>query len=506
MRIVLALRLDRKFITIVIFFLIQQSDFTVRTFTRTTSVFLLTLGLLAAPMSPVAADTAPTGVTRADGSVALWQFAGSPAGPFNDPGFADVPGGTPDRTAIGWLTATGVTVGRSDGTFGVDEPLSRAALASMLYRLAGAPDGPYAVTPFKDVNPAGTHSVSIGWLWDTGLTFGLTKDRFGPFRPASQSQLQALLQRFEAAPDVTISLPSAGPTPEAPLAAFRLAGNGVTIVCDNATVGDSGVVKGVTYTKRTREQITVSNAATTCTSGVTNMADLFERESTFNGDISHWDTSNVTNMSFMFADATTFNQKIGDWDTSKATDMRRMFGGAIAFDEPIGNWDTSKVTDMAFMFKAFEDFTQREPSVFNQPIGNWDTSKVTDMRGMFQGASLFNQDLSWVTSEVTDMRDMFEGAEAFNGNIGDWDTSSVINMWGMFNTAKQFNKNIGGWNTASVTDMQRMFQDAAAFNQDLSGWCVTLITVKPFSFDARTPDGFRAVNPNRQPVWGSCPP
>ena len=110
-----------------------------------------------------------------------------------------------------------------------------------------------------------------------------------------------------------------------PCGGFALHGNGVTIICDEAQVGDTGEVDGATYTKRTREQITPDNAAATCTSGITDMNSLFADEIAFNGNISHWDTSRVTNMSDMFDSAIVFNQDIGHWDTSLVTNMRDMF-------------------------------------------------------------------------------------------------------------------------------------------------------------------------------------
>ena len=53
------------------------------------------------------------------------------------------------------------------------------------------------------------------------------------------------------------------------------------------------------------------------------MSQLFYNRTSFNSDISFWDTSNVTNMDRMFEGATAFNQGIGSWDTSKVTDMSR---------------------------------------------------------------------------------------------------------------------------------------------------------------------------------------
>ena len=51
----------------------------------------------------------------------------------------------------------------------------------------------------------------------------------------------------------------------------------------------------------------------------------FGDKSTFNGDISKWDTGKVTNMDHMFRDASAFNQDIGSWNTAQVTDMHICF-------------------------------------------------------------------------------------------------------------------------------------------------------------------------------------
>uniref|UniRef100_A0A7S3UEW7 Uncharacterized protein n=1 Tax=Picocystis salinarum TaxID=88271 RepID=A0A7S3UEW7_9CHLO len=98
---------------------------------------------------------------------------------------------------------------------------------------------------------------------------------------------------------------------------FFLASNGVTVLCPAAAVGDSGEVHGVVYTKRTRDQIGELNAATTCTSGITDMGYLFDRASYFNQDIGSWDTSSVTNMEGMFYSARSFDQDLSGWCVPK---------------------------------------------------------------------------------------------------------------------------------------------------------------------------------------------
>ena len=47
----------------------------------------------------------------------------------------------------------------------------------------------------------------------------------------------------------------------------------------------------------------------------------FGGKSTFNGDISKWDTGKVTTMYYMFSSASAFNQDIGSWNTAQVTDM-----------------------------------------------------------------------------------------------------------------------------------------------------------------------------------------
>ena len=138
---------------------------------------------------------------------------------------------------------------------------------------------------------------------------------------------------------------------------FSVAPNGVTILCPLAVVGEMGVVNGIEYTKRSREQITNANAATTCTSGVRDMTRLFQL-SAFNGDISTWDTSKVTQMESMFSLAVIFDQDISHWDTSQVTNMEAMFARASEFDKDIGSWDTSQVVNMDYMFYSAGRFEQ----------------------------------------------------------------------------------------------------------------------------------------------------
>ena len=70
---------------------------------------------------------------------------------------------------------------------------------------------------------------------------------------------------------------------------FYLAANGVTVVCTDAAVGETGTVDGVEYTKRSRAEIDdlvtaqfFAPLATTCTSSMTDMANMFYQATAFN--------------------------------------------------------------------------------------------------------------------------------------------------------------------------------------------------------------------------------
>lgn len=252
------------------------------------------------------------------------------------------------------------------------------------------------------------------------------------------------------------------------------------------------------------------------TSGITDMSEMFNGCSLFNGDITAWDTSSVTSLLNTFFGCTIFNQNVNTWDVSSVTNLGQTFLLSSAFNQDISSWDVSSVTSMSGTFNFATSFNQDisswtvsavtnfrnafANSAFNQDIDGWDTSAATSMQTMFQGASSFNQALnSWDVSNVTTMSQMFFQS-AMNGNIGSWDVSAVTNMlqifgnspfnqplnsWtvtavtnfqGAFESNTAFNSNITSWVTSAATDMSNMFRGATAFNQDISGWTVTAVT------------------------------
>jgi surface protein len=184
-------------------------------------------------------------------------------------------------------------------------------------------------------------------------------------------------------------------------------------------------------------------------------------------------------MGSMFRQASSFNGNISNWDTSSVTGMSGMFNDANSFNQDISRWDVSKVTGMSYMFNNAYDF--------NQNLSNWNTSSVYYMDGMFQNAISFNGNISnWDLSSIINIYQMFYNATSFNQDVSSWDVSNVNDMSSVFRYATSFNQDISTWDVSGVTDMRRMFENATSFNQNLSNWNVTNLAQADYMFDGVT--------------------
>jgi len=70
--------------------------------------------------------------------------------------------------------------------------------------------------------------------------------------------------------------------------------------------------------------------------------------SSFNRDISGWDTSSVTDFSTSFQSALAFSGEL-PWNTANIIDMSSMFDLCVAFDGDLSSWDVKNVRTTSFM-------------------------------------------------------------------------------------------------------------------------------------------------------------
>lgn len=140
----------------------------------------------------------PSGpVSRAQMATFLWRYAGEPAG--SPPhGFLDVPADSFFDEAVAWLSDQEITTGTSDTTFSPGETVTRAQMATFLWRYA---DEPAAVPHgFADV-PAGSYfDDAVSWMSAAGITTGTSNTTYSPARVLNRAQAVTMLWRFAGEP------------------------------------------------------------------------------------------------------------------------------------------------------------------------------------------------------------------------------------------------------------------------------------------------------------------
>lgn len=134
-------------------------------------------------------------VSRQAMSSFLWKHAGAPvvACPVELP---DVPPGHPFRNPICWMLDEGITTGFADGTFRPTLPVSRQAAAAFLHRLDGSPTGPFPEPGFSDVGGGHPFRTAIAWMVDEGLANGFADGTFKPTAAVSRQAMATFLFRF----------------------------------------------------------------------------------------------------------------------------------------------------------------------------------------------------------------------------------------------------------------------------------------------------------------------
>lgn len=98
-------------------------------------------------------------------------------------------------SAVKRVYTRGLMVGVSDTSFAPDQALSRAMLASILYRLAGEP-AVTAENPFTDVPADRWYTDAVIWAAENGIVVGCGDGTFRPNAPATRAQTAVMLYAY----------------------------------------------------------------------------------------------------------------------------------------------------------------------------------------------------------------------------------------------------------------------------------------------------------------------
>ena len=115
-------------------------------------------------------------VTRGQFIIMLWRAAGKPD-PTQFKAFPDVSENSSFYMAVCWAVEQGITNGKKDGNFGVNDPCTRGHVALFLYRYAGTPNV-HSNVSFPDVT-GGTYYKAVCWMVEKGITNGQKDGTFG---------------------------------------------------------------------------------------------------------------------------------------------------------------------------------------------------------------------------------------------------------------------------------------------------------------------------------------
>ncbi len=139
--------------------------------------------------------------------VVATTLAGTPAG-ADEQGrllaFGDVAARTFYERPVAWMAAEGITTGIEPGCFGPDLPVTRAQVATFLYRLerarGGNPIAPLDELPFTDVT-ADWARTPVAWMAAEGITTGRAPGVFAPDAPVTRGEFAAFVWRYAGRPD-----------------------------------------------------------------------------------------------------------------------------------------------------------------------------------------------------------------------------------------------------------------------------------------------------------------
>ena len=98
-------------------------------------------------------------------------------------------------SAVKRVYTRGLMVGVSDTSFAPGQTLSRAMLASILYRLAGEP-AVTAENPFTDVPADQWYTDAVIWAAENGIVVGCGDGTFRPNAPATRAQTAVMLYAY----------------------------------------------------------------------------------------------------------------------------------------------------------------------------------------------------------------------------------------------------------------------------------------------------------------------
>ena len=147
-------------------------------------------------------------MTRAMLATVLYRAADTPAVTGTDD-FTDTADGTWYADAVLWASRQGLVTGYGDGTFGTDDPVSREQIAAILWRYAGSPQAQDA-QGFADEGDISAYAAdAVDWARANGIVNGKENNTFDPQGNATRAEVSTILRNY-----LTMGAPEQPSTPD----------------------------------------------------------------------------------------------------------------------------------------------------------------------------------------------------------------------------------------------------------------------------------------------------
>jgi len=135
-------------------------------------------------------------MTRAMLATVLYRAEGSPAVGNGGDYFTDTKSGSYYSNAVSWAAETNLINGYGNGLFGTNDPVTREQLATILWRYADSPNGSDAETFADDSAIASYAKAAVTWARSDGIISGKGNNIFDPQGDATRAQVAVILQRY----------------------------------------------------------------------------------------------------------------------------------------------------------------------------------------------------------------------------------------------------------------------------------------------------------------------
>jgi hypothetical protein len=144
--------------------------------------------------------------------------------------------------AVEYVNGQGLITGTGTRQFSPGANISRAMMATVLWRMAGKPAAAGTAAGFSDVASGSWYSEAVAWAQSTGVVTGYSDGTFNPTGDINREQMAAMLYRYE-------TLKNGAPASSGSLAAYTDAGKVSSWAKDAMTwCVTNGIITGTTDT------------------------------------------------------------------------------------------------------------------------------------------------------------------------------------------------------------------------------------------------------------------